>query len=139
MKNIPCRYTKKELKDEINRNHKGRYSALDIIEDKKEPKKMTNMGYFFIDFKNPLFVVDFYNEYQGKTWELHNSDKKVGVYYGRNPKKECPPINKLDVNLVNELHRIIERYGITAPLERFQRPAQPKVNEAAYTACGTMI
>lgn len=90
---------------------------------------MTNMGYFFIDFKNPLFVVDFYNEYQGKTWELHNSDKKVGVYYGRNPKKECPPINKLDANLVNELHKVIEKYGITVPLESFQRLAQPKPNE----------
>ena len=88
MKNIPCRYTKKELKDEINRNHKGRYSALDIIEDKKEPKKMTNMGYFFIDFKNPLFVVDFYEEYQDKNWQLYSSEKKVGIYYGRNPKKE---------------------------------------------------
>ena len=89
VKNIPCRYTKKELKDEINISHKGRFSALDIIADKKEPKKQTNMGYFFIDFKHPLFVVDFYEEYQGKTWELHNSDKKVCIFYGRNPKKEC--------------------------------------------------
>ena len=104
---------------------------------------MTNMGYFFIDFKNPLFVVDFYNEYQGKTWELHNSDKKVGVYYGRNPKKECPPINKLDTSLVNELHRIIEKYGITVPLENFQRHGttqqQPKATneQAAFvTPCG---
>ena len=57
------RRLEKELKDEINRTQKNRYSALDIIADKKEPKKMTNMGYFFIDFKHPLFVVDFYEEY----------------------------------------------------------------------------
>ena len=68
VKNIPCRYNKKELKEEINRTHKNRYSNLDIITDKKEPKKNTNMGYFFIDFKHPLFVVDFYEEYQDKNW-----------------------------------------------------------------------
>lgn len=122
VKNIPCRYTKKELKDEINIAHKGRYSALDIIADKKEPKKMTNMGYFFIDFKHPLFVVDFFEEYQGKTWELHNSDKKVCIFYGRNPKKECHNAHKLDANLTGELAKIIEKYEITTPLEKFQRP-----------------
>lgn len=72
---------------------------IDIISDKKEPKKMTNMGYFFIDFKHPLFVVDFYEEYQGKPWKLHNSDKKIGIYYGSKPKKECNKDHKLDSNL----------------------------------------
>ena len=96
VKNIPCRYSKKELKDEISRTHKGLFSSIEIIADKKEPKKMTNMGYFFIEFKHPLFVVDFYADYQGKTWELHNSEKKVGIYYGRNPKREHPKCHKLD-------------------------------------------
>jgi len=68
---------------------------------------MTNMGYFFIDFKHPLFVVDFYEEYQGKTMELHNSDKKIGIYYGRTPKKECFNSHKIDQFLMSELQRII--------------------------------
>ena len=97
VKNIPFRYNKKELKEEINRTHKNRYSNLDIITDKKEPKKMTNVGYFFIDFKHPLFVVDFYEEYQDKNWQLNNSDKKVSIYYGRNSKKkESHNNHKLD-------------------------------------------
>ena len=120
VKNIPCRYNKKELKEEINRTHKNRYSNLDIITDKKEPKKNTNMGYFFIDFKHPLFVVDFYEEYQDKNWQLYNSDKKVGIYYGRNPKKESQS-HKLDAYLQNELKKIVEKYGITTPLEQFQK------------------
>ena len=64
VKNIPYFLSKQQLKDEINRKHKNRYSTLEVIIDKKESKKMTNMGYFFIDFKHPLFVVEFYEEYQ---------------------------------------------------------------------------
>ncbi len=63
VKNIPCRYSKKQLKEEINKTQQNRYATIDIIPDKKEPKKNNNMGYFFIDFKHPLFVVDFYEEY----------------------------------------------------------------------------
>ena len=85
---------------------------------------MTNMGYFFIDFKHPLFVVDFYEEYQGKTWQLHNSDKKVGIYYGRSPKKECLNGHKLDAYLMGEIQRIMRKYDITTPLESFQRVIQ---------------
>ena len=48
------------LREEINLNHKNRFTTLDIIADKKEPKKKANMGYLFIDFKHPLFVVDFF-------------------------------------------------------------------------------
>lgn len=112
VKNIPCRYSKKQLKEEINKTQLNRFATIDIIPDKKEPKKMTNMGYFFIDFKHPLFVVDFFEEYQGKTWELHNSDKKVGIFYGRNPKKECHNSHKLDVELKAELQKIIKKYDI---------------------------
>lgn len=107
VKNIPCRYSKNQLKEEINKNHKNRYSTIDIIFDKKEPKKMTNMGYFFIDFKHPLFVVDFYEEYQGRTWEKANQDKKVIIYYGHHPKKECHSNPKLDSYLQGELQKII--------------------------------
>ena len=78
---------------------------------------MTNMGYFFIDFKHPLFVVDFFEEYQGRMWESHNSDKKVMIFYGRSPKKECHNGHKLDANLVSELHQIVAKYNITTPLD----------------------
>ena len=65
VKNIPCRYSKKELKNEIDKTHKNKYGVLEIIPDKKDTKKtkMTNQGYFFIDMKHPLFVVDFYDQY----------------------------------------------------------------------------
>mmetsp|Transcript_18720 Transcript_18720/g.25301 ORF Transcript_18720/g.25301 Transcript_18720/m.25301 type:complete len:130 (+) Transcript_18720:2180-2569(+) len=63
VKNIPCCYSKKQLKEEINRGHKGRYWTIEPIPDKKEPEKTTNKGYFFIGFKHPLFVVDFYEQY----------------------------------------------------------------------------
>lgn len=130
VKNIPCRYSKKELKDEISKTHKNMFWGVDIISDKKEPKKQTNMGYFFIDFKHPLFVVDFYEEYQGKTWELHNSDKKIGIYYGRTPKKEFNKDHKLDANLMAELHRIVKKYDIKTPLEAFNRVASQPKNDA---------
>ena len=81
VKNIPCCYSKKQLKEEINRCHKGRYWTIEPIQDKKqtivqegakkneEQKTASNKGYFFIGFKHPLFVVDFYEQYQGQMLE----------------------------------------------------------------------
>ena len=65
VKNIPCCYSKKQLKEEVNRCHKGRYWTIEPIPDKKHDseKTTTNKGYFFIGFKHPLFVVDFYEQY----------------------------------------------------------------------------
>ena len=70
VKNIPCSYSKNQLKEEINRCHKHRYWRIEPIPDKKHDSdksstKQGNKGYFFIDFKHPLFVVDFYKQYQG--------------------------------------------------------------------------
>ena len=78
--------------------------------------------------KHPLFVVDFYEEYQGKTWELHHSEKKVQILYGHAPKKECQH-TKLEQHLIPELHKIISKYDITVPLESFNKPMHAKSNE----------
>ena len=114
VKNIPCSYSKKQLKEEINRQHKGRYWTIEPIPDKKEPEKTTNKGYFFIGFKHPLFVVDFYEQYQGKILEPSLCKNKVGIYYGHNPRKDCHGNHKPDKDsfLMSELRKIIEKYDI---------------------------
>lgn len=125
VKNIPCSYSKKQLKEEINKQHKGRYYTIDPIPDKKEPEKTTNKGYFFIGFKHPLFVVDFYEQYQGKVLEPSVCKNKVGIYYGHNPRsKDCHhPSHKPDKDsfVMSELRKIIEKYDIQTPLDLFNR------------------
>ena len=73
MKNLPIKYNKKELEEEINKSHKNRYVRIDLTKAKDDPTK--NPGYFFIDFKHPLYVVDFYDKYEGRNWEKYKSKK----------------------------------------------------------------
>ena len=64
IKNLPCRYSKEEFQMEINRNHKNRYSHIKYIADRNDQSKRTvNRSYIFIQFKHPLFVLDFCCEF----------------------------------------------------------------------------
>lgn len=46
-------------------------------------KNKCNMGYAFINFTHPYFVVEFYLQFNAKKWECFNSDKICKVTYGR--------------------------------------------------------
>lgn len=80
IKNIPVRYTQKQLEAEFEQTHKGTYSCLDFPQAKDNP--LNNLGYCFIDFIHPLFLVDFYHTYKGHEWSLYNSKKKLEIRYG---------------------------------------------------------
>lgn len=80
MKNLPIKYNKKELEEEINKTHKNKYTRIDLTRAKDDATK--NPGYFFIDFKHPLYVVDFHAAYQGRVWEKYKSKKQTHICYG---------------------------------------------------------
>ncbi len=57
VKNIPCRYSKKELKDEINKTHRNMFWNVDVISDKKEPnKKVPVIGYVLPKYENTPYL-----------------------------------------------------------------------------------
>ena len=80
VKNLPIKYTRKELEDEINLTHANKYLRIDLTKAKDDNNK--NPGYFFIEFKHPLLVIDFYYEYQGRTWAKYKSKKAPLICYG---------------------------------------------------------
>jgi hypothetical protein len=42
-----------------------------------------NVGYAFVNFVHPLFILDFYHEFQNRKWSKFNSNKKCDIKYGR--------------------------------------------------------
>ena len=80
VKNLPIKYTKKELEEEINLTHANKYHRIDLTKAKDDQVK--NPGYFFIELKHPLFVITFYDEFQGRTWSKYKSKKAPSICYG---------------------------------------------------------
>ena len=60
VRNIPNKYKQGVLMNEINRNHAGKYNFFYLPIDFKND---ANVGYAFINFIHPLFILDFYAEF----------------------------------------------------------------------------
>lgn len=42
-----------------------------------------NVGYAFINFVDPVYILQFYEEFNGKKWKKFNSEKICQLTYGR--------------------------------------------------------
>ncbi|PNX74159.1 protein MEI2-like 4-like, partial [Trifolium pratense] len=80
IKNIPNKYTSKKLQDTINERHKGTYDFLYLPIDFKNN---CNVGYAFINMTSPSSIVPLYEVFNGKKWELFNSEKVAALAYAR--------------------------------------------------------
>lgn len=65
IKNIPNKYTQQMLLETIDYSSAGKYDFFYLPID---IKNQCNVGYAFINFIHPVFVVDFYNHMNGKSW-----------------------------------------------------------------------
>jgi len=59
--NLPNKYTHSVLVSELNETHYGKY--IDLKLPKAKDNEKNNPGFFFIDLKHPLYVIDFYSVY----------------------------------------------------------------------------
>jgi hypothetical protein len=80
IKNIPNKYSMKQLLFEINQNNRDRFNFLYVPID---VQNNCNVGYAFINFLDSAYILDFYNEYNDKGWDSYNSEKVCQIKYGR--------------------------------------------------------
>eukprot|EP00826_Nyctotherus_ovalis_P026088 TRINITY_DN2035_c0_g1_i5.p2 TRINITY_DN2035_c0_g1~~TRINITY_DN2035_c0_g1_i5.p2 ORF type:complete len:147 (-),score=25.78 TRINITY_DN2035_c0_g1_i5:273-713(-) len=80
IKNIPNKYTQKMLLDKINSNHSMEYDFLYLPIDQNNN---CNMGYAFINFTSPYYILRFYAEMSAKKWEKFNSEKRCQLAYAK--------------------------------------------------------
>eukprot|EP00347_Sterkiella_histriomuscorum_P005945 403354659 len=80
IRNIPNKYKQKNLLDEINQNNKGKYDFVYLPIDFSNN---ANIGYAFVNFVNPLFILEFKEEFENRRWRKFQSQKKCELKYGR--------------------------------------------------------
>ncbi|KAE8023783.1 hypothetical protein FH972_009446 [Carpinus fangiana] len=80
IKNIPNKYTSKMLMAAIDERHPGTYDFIYLPIDFKNK---CNVGYAFINMKEPSLIIPFYQAFNGKKWEKFNSEKVASLAYAR--------------------------------------------------------
>ncbi|KAL0222852.1 hypothetical protein P9112_002242 [Eukaryota sp. TZLM1-RC] len=80
IKNIPNKYQTSMLLSAINQNHAGSFNFFYLPIDFKN---LCNYGYAFINFRNPKFIIPFYEEFNGRRWEHFNSTKLCELKFAR--------------------------------------------------------
>ena len=72
IRNIPNKYTIKELSEEIDRELANTYDFLYLPCD---IKNQCNVGYGFINFLSTAYLEEFYERFQGQKWCKFRSEK----------------------------------------------------------------
>lgn len=80
IRNIPNKYTQEMLLERINRFHSGKYDFFYLPMDVNNG---CNIGYAFINFVDPVYIVPFFEDMNSKAWENFNSEKICQIAYGR--------------------------------------------------------
>lgn len=80
IRNIPNKYTQKMLLEKINSNHSMEYDFFYLPIDQVNN---CNVGYAFINFVSPYYILRFYAEMNAKKWERFNSEKRCQLAYAR--------------------------------------------------------
>lgn len=74
IKNIPNRYDALTLKKDIDHYMENTYDLLYLVMDFKNK---CNVGYAFINFVNPLYIIKFFEFFNNKGWTRFNSTKVI--------------------------------------------------------------
>jgi len=80
IKNIPNKYSQKMLLASVDAKFKGLYDFFYLPIDFKNK---CNVGYAFINFIQPEYIIGFYEDLNNKKWEKFNSDKVCEITYAR--------------------------------------------------------
>lgn len=86
LRNIPNKMQQAELKDVVDDSSFGKYDFMYLRIDFQNE---CNVGYAFINFVDPLDIVDFWNARAGTSWDTHGSNKIAEISYATIQGKDC--------------------------------------------------
>ncbi|RYO84625.1 hypothetical protein DL766_000704 [Monosporascus sp. MC13-8B] len=78
LRNIPNKVDQEMLKDIVDQSSKGKYDFMYLRIDFAND---CNVGYAFINFVDPLDIIDFVNARGNKRWNCFKSDKVAEISY----------------------------------------------------------
>ncbi|PYH77761.1 meiosis protein MEI2 [Aspergillus uvarum CBS 121591] len=86
LRNIPNKIDQTMLKAIVDETSHGKYDFMYLRIDFANN---CNVGYAFINFEDPIDIIDFVNARAGRTWNCFNSDKVAEVSYATIQGKDC--------------------------------------------------
>ncbi|KAI9796807.1 MAG: hypothetical protein M1833_005950 [Piccolia ochrophora] len=86
LRNIPNKIDQAMLKDIVDETSIGKYDFMYLRIDFANN---CNVGYAFINFEDPYFIIDFVETRAGRRWNRFNSDKVAEVSYATIQGKDC--------------------------------------------------
>ncbi|PKY06900.1 meiosis protein MEI2 [Aspergillus campestris IBT 28561] len=86
LRNIPNKIDQTMLKAIVDETSHGKYDFMYLRIDFANN---CNVGYAFINFEDPIDIIDFVNARAGNTWNCFNSDKVAEVSYATIQGKDC--------------------------------------------------
>ncbi|KAI5294311.1 hypothetical protein KEM52_004279 [Ascosphaera acerosa] len=82
LRNIPNKIDQTMLKEIVDETSFGKYDFMYLRIDFANN---CNVGYAFINFEDPIDIIDFAKARAGKTWNCFNSDKIAEISYAKIP------------------------------------------------------
>ncbi|KAL8795982.1 MAG: hypothetical protein Q9195_001558 [Heterodermia aff. obscurata] len=86
LRNIPNKIDQAMLKDIVDETSRGKYDFMYLRIDFANN---CNVGYAFINFEDPFYIIDFMNARAGSRWNRFNSDKIAEVSYATIQGRDC--------------------------------------------------
>ncbi|KAJ9272213.1 hypothetical protein DTO212C5_1718 [Paecilomyces variotii] len=78
LRNIPNKIDQAILKEIVDETSRGKYDFMYLRIDFANN---CNVGYAFINFEDPIDIIDFVNARSGRNWNCFNSDKVAEISY----------------------------------------------------------
>jgi len=136
IRHIPNKYTEEMLLERINRKHEDRFDFFYLPLDLNNG---CNIGYAFINFVDPVYIVPFFLDLDNQTWETFNSEKICQITYGRiqgkrnlveNVNKQ-PETRKIKPLIINVSHNAAHIESLRAELFQSRQHLIPAPNMTA--------
>lgn len=117
LRNIPNQYNKEKLTAEISDKFEGTYELQHLPIDQQSK---LNKGFAFLDFQHPLFFLDFFHHYNGKSWRHAPKSTKIFEFsYGKR-KKGRQALTPVEKNKAERLRGIIDKYNLGMEIDEFK-------------------